>query len=299
VQGWAFQRAGWRDVLEWQRLDPALFSSSDLELERARGSAAHVSRVEGGDTPLHAAVQAGDVDGVARLLEQGADVNARRAGGITGLTPLEYGLQCCSTTDVDSMARIARLLMDAGAARTPKACAFTRRLGERFEFSRDNIGAQLLKRVEGGLATLYGLLDVAPVPRRQMHDGKAPIAVRAVARRAQYHELWSLLVPASGPAATVQGEVIRIAGRLLRELDRNGGFNWDRGFEAMARALCGHLRRRTPLAPAELEACEAVTDLLMRSQGREGQVHGLPALAVAWVLANPEPMALPKPEYSF
>jgi hypothetical protein len=83
----------------------------------------------------------------------------------------------CYTLRLDSMARIARLLVDAGAAATPKARTFTRRLGERFEFQRDRVAADLLERAEGGLDTLYELMEVAAVPRRRMHDGKAAIAV--------------------------------------------------------------------------------------------------------------------------
>ena len=46
----------------------------------------------------------------------------------------------------------------------------------------------------------------------------------------QYGDLWDLLVPDSGQCRTLQGEVIRIAGRVGHEVYDNGGINWDRSF---------------------------------------------------------------------
>ena len=42
--------------------------------------------------------------------------------------------------------------------------------------------------------------------------------------------LWEGLVPRSGQADTVQGELVRAIGRLASELSRNGNINWDDGF---------------------------------------------------------------------
>lgn len=47
--------------------------------------------------------------------------------------------------------------------------------------------------------------------------------------------LWTKLVPATGQAKTVQGEVIRITGKLTDEAYRNGNCNWDRDCAAMWR----------------------------------------------------------------
>jgi hypothetical protein len=53
--------------------------------------------------------------------------------------------------------------------------------------------------------------------------------------------LWDALVPPSGQAATVQGELIRCIIRLGSESYRNGNANWDRGFVLMAKFLAEHL----------------------------------------------------------
>jgi hypothetical protein len=53
--------------------------------------------------------------------------------------------------------------------------------------------------------------------------------------------LWETLVPESGQADTVQGELIRCIVRLGSEAIRNGNCNWDKEFEMMATFLASHL----------------------------------------------------------
>lgn len=53
----------------------------------------------------------------------------------------------------------------------------------------------------------------------------------------QSQDLWNRLVPGSGPATTGQGEVVRIAGRLAREILVDGRMNGDADFAAMLTAL--------------------------------------------------------------
>lgn len=63
----------------------------------------------------------------------------------------------------------------------------------------------------------------------------------------QFDQLWDLLVPSCGAASTVQGEAVRVCGRLAHELLDNGGINWDDDFQTMGRKpdlLPG--TRRTP-----------------------------------------------------
>lgn len=56
-----------------------------------------------------------------------------------------------------------------------------------------------------------------------------------------YKELYELLVPKIGKASTVQGEVIRICGKLEYEILNNGIINWDSDFELMVNALKRYL----------------------------------------------------------
>jgi hypothetical protein len=244
-------------------------------------------------SPLHAAVDAKNAIHVATLLAHGADVNARNR---ESLTPLEYGLQRSNNIHLEPMAKVARMLLDAGAIKSDACQRFVRRLGETFEFHRAGFNKDSLEGAGNGLAALYELFDVVPVPQRQIHDGEALITVDATTWQEQFEELWKLLVPSAGAAATVQGEVIRIAGRIGHEILDNGGVNWDADFGVMARALCEHLRTGTALPAGKQEECDAAVRSLI--QHRDGDVNRLAEFAVAWVLVNPKPVALAKPRYS-
>ncbi len=102
-------------------------------------------------------------------------------------------------------------------------------------------------------------------------------------------------MPAKGAAATVQGEAIRISGRIAKELDGNGGINWDRDFRRMADAFLAHVGSGTPLPPADLaEAADMVAEV--KRKGDDS--WRLCKLAVDWVARNPDPVKLPPPSYS-
>lgn len=74
-------------------------------------------------------------------------------------------------------------------------------------------------------------------PASTVHDGKSLITVTATDWREQHAELWNLLVPGRGKCKTVQGEVVRIGGRINNEIFRQGGAHWDGEFCKMLNAL--------------------------------------------------------------
>ncbi|MFR1310340.1 MAG: hypothetical protein ACLSCO_16680 [Gallintestinimicrobium sp.] len=86
---------------------------------------------------------------------------------------------------------------------------------------------------------MYELLHVEPVPKRILYDGKTRIEIHAKSWQKQHAELWNLLVPGSGHAGTVQGEVVRISGKLAYELLDNGGINWDADYNNLAKHCTG------------------------------------------------------------
>ncbi len=243
-------------------------------------------------TPLHAAADSINPPNAARLVAHGAQVDARNQ---QGLTPLELALRGCVNAKIVEMVQLAKVLLAAGAERTPIMATFVTEIGKRFEFHRNGFSREHLEETSAALDQLYSLFGVAPVPRRVVHDGKAPIAVKATRWQQQHAELWNLLVPSSGPAATVQGEVIRIAGRLGREVLDNGACNWDEGFREMARALLAHVQTLTPLTEEELAGLRPIIRDLERRA--DGDLERLTELAVAWVLRNPNPVPLPAPSY--
>jgi hypothetical protein len=255
------------------------------------GADVHAGSLRAG-TPLHSAAGGKHAEHARQLLARGARVDARDAEGVT---PLEVALSSCTNAELHRMPSFVRVLLEAGATRTPAMREFVKRLGKTFELHREGFNAEGVEEASAALDFLYATFEVTPVPRRRVHDGTAPIVVQARTWQEQHAELWELLVPSSGPARTVQGEIIRISGRISDEWERNGGINWDRDYEGMARALAGHLRRGTPLGAAEIAEVDALVRGLAQRDG-EGNDR-LAVLAVAWVLQNPQPMALEKPDY--
>lgn len=76
----------------------------------------------------------------------------------------------------------------------------------------------------GDLRALFGVEQrearrAPQVGERLLFDDSAPVL-------RQYDELWDLLVPSRGQCTTLQGEVIRIAGRVGYEVYNDGGVNW-------------------------------------------------------------------------
>lgn len=266
------------------------------------------------DTPLHKAAKSANAEAVRTLLGGGARADVHNA---SNLTPLAAGLQYCSNIQIEPMAVIAELLLAADEPRkkglgdlvkrafssertdrapiTPQMQGFVRRIGETFEFHRAGFNPDYLEATSAALDRLYVLFEVPPVPGRIMHDGSAPIIARSARWQDQHQELWALLVPSKGPASTVQGEVIRIAGRVADEVDRNGGANWDADYRKMTRAFLAHIGSGSPLPDAERDRAER---LVSDMRDREGAGEGLCELAVQWVKFNPTPAPLSPPSYT-
>jgi hypothetical protein len=242
-------------------------------------------------TPLHCAVDGKNLPHVELLLEHGAKVDATNE---EGLTPLEHGLVRCSNIDIEPMAPIARLLLKHGARTTPRMKTAMAEIGRRFEFHRGSFNRDHLAATDQALAELYELFEVPPAPRRVVHDGAAPITVKSRTWQEQHEELWDLLVPSGGAAATVQGEVIRISGRVAHEILDNGGCNWDDDFRQMTKALLEHLASGQPLAEPSLDQARGIVRAIRQ---RADDTPELQRLAVSWVLANPVPVKLPAPAY--
>lgn len=228
-------------------------------------------------TPLHAAADSFNLTNVRLLIGRGANVDAQN---MDRMTPLEYALRRCSNVNLAEMAAIAELLLAAGASRTARMKDFVEVLGKTFEFHRAAFNRDMLDAASAALSRLYLIFGVTPVAARIIHDGTSPITVKDGSWQEQHQMLWELLVPSNGAAATVQGEVIRISGRIARELGRNDGINWDADYRAMAEAFVKHLQLKE-------SASELIKD-----------TDRMARLAVAWVLQNPTPIPLSRPKYT-
>ncbi|WP_247917187.1 ankyrin repeat domain-containing protein [Streptococcus oralis] len=248
-----------------------------------------------GETPLHMAAEFFHPKTVKFLINKGANVNVEND---MGRTPLASVLMVCRGIYIAQTAEIASMLLEAGAKKTSKMKEKVEQIGKDFEFHREGIHPDYIEAADKGLAKLYELFDVKPVEKRLTHDGVSPILVKEGSWEEQYEELWSFLIPSSGAARTVQGEVIRIPGRVRDELDRNGGVNWDRDYRKMLQALPQYLSLGIPLSDQELEETK---ELIAQVHGKdfddESRLDRLCQLAIAWIKQNPEPLLLEKTSY--
>lgn len=247
-----------------------------------------------GNTPLHTAADFFHADTVRFLVEKGANIHMKND---MRKTPLAMALSACRNINIENMAEISAILLQAGAEVTPDMIERVKQIGQDFEFHRENFNKEYLSKTEEGLKKLYSLFGVEPIAKRQIHDGISPIIVEDGSWEKQYEYLWNLLIPSSGAAKTVQGEVIRITGRVRDELYRNGGVNWDRTYRKMLNALLQYFAMGIPLSEEELKEAKKLTSDI-HAESDDYPVERLCELSVLWVLANPNPISLGKPDYS-
>jgi len=248
------------------------------------------SRDHEGWTPLHTVIGRNNVERVRELLRLGADSTAVTHAGHT---PVMVLLRNATNSMLVRTVVIAEILVEAGATITDDIRAEVDRIGRDFEFHRDNFNPEFLDDAQSALTELYRLFDVTPAPRRRRAlDSSEPITVTTSDWRGRHDELWQLLVPSSGAAPTVQGEVIRISGRIGHELLDNGGVNWRREHRAMLTALLAHLRTEAGLSATTARRLDRSVVGLDAQQVDAEVVALLAQAAVEWVMANPSPIRL-------
>lgn len=245
------------------------------------------------ETPLFAAVGSFKPKAVQTLVTKGANISAKNK---MNLIPLEKALAACKNADIVNMAEIANILLSAGTTVTPEMKDSIQRIGNDFEFHREGFNKEYLNQTDEALLRLYELFDVPPVEKRKTHDGASSITVSTKGWQAQHKELWSLLIPSKGHAKTVQGEVIRITGKVSYEILDNGGINWDNQYRKMLKSLIHNFNLGTPLNPDELQEAATLAKELHNGNGSDEPAR-LCELAVHWVLSNPNPITLEQPDY--
>jgi hypothetical protein len=108
----------------------------------------------------------------------------------------------------------------------------------------------------------------------------------------EFGRLWESLVPEQGEAPTVQGEMVRAIGRLLRECEDNGNINWEGSdyYRSLADFLESHL--------CDLEFCgeEGLKDIreaLRQARNFENcdadSLLYLKDVVVDWCMEHPDP----------
>ena len=276
-------------------------------------------------TPLHYHAQVNNVEKVALLLDKGADIESKAAYDRTPLfaaayhpevtalliakganvkakddmkhNPMEAMLYAVQSIDISKAAKTAELYLKAGLKPTKFAKEQVIRIGEDFEFHREGFNPEYLEETDTALQQLYKLFDVPPVPRRIQHDGKSPIVLTGETWEKRYEQAWELLVPSSGRASTVQGEVVRIAGKVNDELLRNAMGNWNKEYQKMLNTITGYLQQGNSLSESELAEVADIQKHILEDDGTGS--HRLCELATLWVTKNPEPMVLEKVNYKY
>ena len=216
-------------------------------------------------TPIHARVRSRCLDQIPLLVARGGDINARDTSDQTALfgvverfpvadvsrmiawgadpmvvadsrvygkaTLVESVVSWHNFLDTPRALAVIRLLLSVGAPvgeRVPTALRSMDRM--RCTFITHGLPDHLSQsRVDEASAALSELCALFGVEQREAQ--RAPVVGEALNFDAgatptqMFSRLWDQLVPDSGQCKTLQGEVIRIAGRVGHEVFDNGGIN--------------------------------------------------------------------------
>ncbi|MDE7309520.1 MAG: ankyrin repeat domain-containing protein [Lachnospiraceae bacterium] len=272
----------------------AEYGSKNLELFIELGANMDAVTKTDKETPLHVASYRHHVDAVKTLIAHGAKINAKNW---QRNNPLEAMLRSCPNMDIEKVADIAEIFLNQGMKINNKMKEQVQRIGKNFEFYKADFNPDYLEVTEQGLNKLYQLFSVPPVPPLKRHNGISKITVINGTWPKQHNALWELLVPGRGQANTVQGEVIRISGRVAREVMDNGGMNWDNEYRKMLKYLLDCFAEGNPLTEKELKEAQYIGKLISHSGEADDEPERLMELAVKWVAQNTEPIQLGEVEY--
>lgn len=253
-----------------------------------------------GMTPLHYATRRKNIEATKILLEAGADPNARDIE--EGLIP--FKMACCI---YPFNKELVELFLQHGA----NIYITDNTTGETW---MDIINATNIEEwrdmkvfMNEYEAKLKAEGKLPPKPKKKemlanksLHDGKSEIIVKISDNWLdQYKELWKLLVPKQGKALTVQGEVIRICGKLEHEILDNGRINWDNDFELMCKALRKYLLTRgNLLSEEENQKIKNIILKIKKDTVKEKDFDKLTELCTKWILLNRTPIELREVPYN-
>jgi len=133
-------------------------------------------------------------------------------------------------------------------------------------------------------------------PASVMHSGRIPAGPAGERWQDAHGRLWKLLVPASGAAPTLQGELIRCTGQLADEALRNGNANWGPTFRAMAELVERTLCAENVLGEVDIGRATAASQQVRGGGAPDAGDGGRPydtlaELAVAWCAARADLIA--------
>ena len=108
--------------------------------------------------------------------------------------------------------------------------------------------------------------------------------------------LWRELVPPNGQADTLQGELVRIAGKLSDQAFRNGNMNWDDVHEQLWRFVGEKIGKDPIFTISEQSLIHESIETIIRDQEcpnlsiPDSPYYYITEKVVDWCMAYPEPI---------
>lgn len=243
-----------------------------------------------GETLMHSAVAFRNIPIIKYLVQQGFEIDLEKQKqsqpNLKGNNYLEILLQHnTSAVALLSLVEPCQLLIEYGVPVTPYCKKYFSHIVKQFEFYKTGMAKDIQKECCKNLETLYQLFDVCPIPERKLHDGISDIIIKGNTEDEMYSNLWNLLVPANGKAQSMQGEAVRIFGKLSHELLDNGGINWNSDFKQMADTLLHYFTCGVPLS---LEKMNTATKILsaLHTNISEKSLLIVRSLLIEWIKQN-------------
>ncbi|WP_246819682.1 ankyrin repeat domain-containing protein [Corynebacterium sp. HMSC076C10] len=232
--------------------------------------------------PLFMAAKSHQPKAIALLLENGADLHRENRLG-HGRTAFK---EAVATADIDSLSRVLasiEVLLDAGSEIDDEAREEFTKFGRRY----NRLSDKQRDKYQPVMDRLYERIGADRPQEITPHDGHSDIIVPAdKSINGQFRYLWNYLVPGGGPAATVQGEVIRIVGRLGYEALEMGYVNWDEDYAKMIDFWL-----------ETVGAAEDAMAVVKQRKAGEADIDALTEATIEWVTEHPQPIALGEVPY--
>lgn len=236
----------------------------------------------GSHPPLFQAAKHHRPEAIEFLLANGADLHRENRLG-HGRTAFKEAIATAATDDIDSALKSIEVLLDANPDIDDEAREEFTKFGRRYNRMSDKARDEYQPVMD----RLYERIGAERPDVITPHDGHSDIIVpEDKSTNGQFKYLWNYLVPGGGTAATVQGEVIRIVGRLGYEALEMGYVNWDEDFVQM-----------TDFWLETVGAAEEAMTVVKQRKAGEADIDALTEAAVAWVADHPQPITLGEVPY--
>jgi hypothetical protein len=112
----------------------------------------------------------------------------------------------------------------------------------------------------------------------------------------EHQRLWDAHVPPSGAADTLQGELVRIVGKLVDQAYRNGNGNWDADHETMWRFVAAQITADLTFDDKDKASIRDTVEEIIRDEacpdlsGDGSTYYRVNGKVVDWCMAHPDPI---------